>query len=348
MRAESLARPQPKRRRPISTLETLRREKPASIGGHFVFDPEDMALCQLIDALRERGYRFVTPTPASHARVVARPGRETARSLGDVLGWSLPFAPDLLEPELLSLLDLAGVLEPAGNSLLCSRVRASSLMDDLYLHSAYPTDGRDAVFFGPDSYRFASLIEAELASQPARPHAHIVDIGTGAGVGAVVAAKLSGADAATGTDVNPQALRLAAINARAAGVALHTVQGDDLRGVGRPIDVALANPPYIIDDDKRRYRDGGGMHGAEVALGMTQAAIAQLAPGGRLILYTGSAIVAGEDSLRTALAQAAENGECTLRYRELDPDVFGEELERPAYCDVDRIALVAAILTKAR
>ncbi|MBC9033804.1 methyltransferase [Sphingomonas sp. JC676] len=325
----------------------MRREGPAGLGGRFAIDPEDGVLLQLIDALRERSYCFVTPTPASHARVVARPGRETARSLADVLGWSLPFAPQLLEPELLALLDLAGMLEPAGDGRLRSRVRASSLMDELYLHSAYPTDGRDAVFFGPDSYRFAALIEAELASQPARPHAHIVDIGTGAGVGGVVAAKLSGAGAATGTDVNPLALRLAAINARAAGVALQTVLGDDLASVGRPIDLALANPPYIVDETKRRYRDGGGMHGGEVALAMARAAIERLAPGGRLILYTGSAIVACEDALRTALGEAAQRCSCTLRYREIDPDVFGEELERLAYRDVDRIALVAAILTKA-
>ena len=37
---------------------------------------------------------------------------------------------------------------------------------------------------------------------------------------------------------------------------------------------------------------------------------------------------------------------CSLDYRELDPDVFGEELDRPAYRDVDRIAVVAAIAVK--
>jgi hypothetical protein len=35
-----------------------------------------------------------------------------------------------------------------------------------------------------------------------------------------------------------------------------------------------------------------------------------------------------------------------MRYREIDPDVFGEELEMPAYRDVDRIALIAAIITR--
>lgn len=330
---------------PSGALERLPPDTDG-LGDRFACGGEDAALLQLVYSLCRRGYRFVTPTPASHARVVARPGRDRARSLADIFGWSLPFAPDLLEPELRGPLALAGMLEPAGDGFLRSRLRVSSLMDTLYLHSAYPTKGRDAVFFGPDSYRFAALIEAELAIAALPAHAHIVDIGTGAGVGAIVAARLSGLGAATGTDVNPRALRLAAINARAAGVALHGVQGDDLGGVGRAIDLALANPPYIIDDEKRRYRDGGGMHGAQVALAMAKDAIARLAPGGRLILYTGSAIVAGEDRLRAALSRAADTAGCTLRYRELDPDVFGEELARPTYRDVDRIALVAAILTR--
>jgi SAM-dependent methyltransferase len=319
-----------------------------SLGDRFGAGRQDGALLQLLEALRERDYRFVTPTPASHARVVARPERAVARSLHDVLGWSLAFAPGLLEPELLGLLELAGAIERADDGLLRSTLRVSSLMDDLYVHSAFPTDRDDAVFFGPDSYRFAALIEAELGREELRPHAHIVDIGTGAGVGAIVAAKRAGIGAATGTDINPQALRLAAVNARAAGVALQAVQGDDLGGVGRPIDLALANPPYIIDDDERQYRHGGAMHGGEVSLDMARAAIERLAPGGRLILYTGSAIVRGEDALQAALGEAAQGNACTLRYRELDPDVFGEELARPAYRDVDRIALVAAVFTKGR
>jgi hypothetical protein len=79
---------------------------------------------------------------------------------------------------------------------------------------------------------------------------------------------------------------------------------------------------------------------------MAVAAADRLAPGGRLILYTGSAVVRGRDVVRDALAEAAEARRCDLRYREIDPDVFGEELEQPQYGDVDRIALVAAIVTK--
>ncbi len=306
---------------------------------------EDAALLALLGALRRRGYRFVTPTPATHARVVARSSRKVARSLSDVLGWSLPFSPEVIDAELLDLLQSAGAVEPAADGLLHSRYRVSSLGGELFLHSAYPTEDRDAVFFGPDSYRFARLIEDELARRPVSQDAEIVDIGTGSGVGAIVAAKSVGA-AAIGSDVNPAALRLAAINARAAHVPFRAVLAEDLDWAESPIDLALANPPYIIDDNARQYRDGGGMHGGEVSLQMARAAVRKLAPGGRLILYTGSAIVNGEDALGGALADLAKRTACTLVYEELDPDVFGEELERPAYREVDRIALVAAILTR--
>lgn len=302
------------------------------------------ALLRLIEALRRNGYHFVTPTPATHARVVARPDRREARDLADILGWSLPFAPAAIEPEFLALLEAAGALEKAGG-LLRSTLRVSSLKDRLYLHSAYPTEAEDSVFFGPDSYRFADLIEAELTVRGVE-HGVIVDIGTGAGVGAIVAATRCPDARVSMTDINPRALRLAAINARAAGVAIRAIESDSLDRIDGAIDLALANPPYIIDASARTYRDGGGMLGGQVSVDMAGMAVARLAPRGRLILYTGSAIVRGEDHLKEALKALADAEDCTLRYRELDPDVFGEELENAAYAEVDRIALVAALLTK--
>jgi release factor glutamine methyltransferase len=54
---------------------------------------------RLVDALQslagwlcEEGYRFITVTPATHARVLARDVRP-ARDLRDVFGWSRPFRP---------------------------------------------------------------------------------------------------------------------------------------------------------------------------------------------------------------------------------------------------------------
>ena len=48
-----------------------------------------------------------------------------------------------------------------------SSVRASTLHGELFLHSAFPTLSADAVFFGPDTYRFARTIKDKLGSRAA-------------------------------------------------------------------------------------------------------------------------------------------------------------------------------------
>jgi hypothetical protein len=101
-----------------------------------------------------------------------------------------------------------------------------------------------------------------------------------------------------------------------------------------------------MDDSDRTYRDGGGMHGAALSLDWSLASARRLEPGGRMLLYTGAAIVDGRDRLRDELEQRLPGLGCSLRYREIDPDVFGEELEKPAYADVERIAAVGAVIEK--
>jgi methylase of polypeptide subunit release factors len=309
------------------------------------FDSADMALLDLLGLLRVAGYHFVTPTPATHARILARPDRREARDLRDIFGWSLPFAADLLPEPMLECLRTAEALRGDG-ARLRSRFRISSLNDDLYLHSAYPTDAEDSVFFGPDSYRFADLIVAELTACPTAPGARIADIGGGAGVGAIVAARACAEARIFMTDVNPKALRLARVNAAAAGVVIEPIEASGLKGVSPPLDVVTLNPPYIIDEAGRTYRDGGGMHGGELSLDLTVAAMDRLAERGRVLLYTGSAILNGEDPLRTALIRETRSRGLGIDYRELDPDVFGEELTKPQYKDVERIALVAATIRR--
>ena len=306
----------------------------------------DAELRHLLALLRQRDYRFVTPTPATHARVLARPDRQAGRCVEDMLGWSLPYSAGTCDAGIEGLLDRAGLTEMVDGRRRAT-VRVSRLHDHFFLHSAYPTEATDAVFFGPDSYRFADLIRDELRDCPVREGAQMVDIGTGSGVGGLVAATACPTLRIHMTDVNPAALRFARINAAAAGVVADFHESDSLATIAGPIDVATANPPYVIDDGKRLYRDGGAMHGAQVSLDMAVMAMDRLAPAGRLILYTGSAIVRGHDQLKAALAGAAAARGCTMRYREIDPDVFGEELENDLYRDVDRIALVAAIVTRA-
>jgi methylase of polypeptide subunit release factors len=290
-------------------------------------------LLALLGLLETRGYDFVPPTPATHGRVIARPEKARARDLRDVFGWSLPF--DSIEPRVLDLMRQGEILEatPAG---FRSLLRVARLNGHLYLHSAYPTTAKDAVFLGPDSYRFADL----LRSRAGRAQ-RIADMGAGTGVGAL-SVGCEDAERVL-TDINPAALCLARINAAHAGREVTTVQGEGLAGAEGDFDLILANPPYMADENDRDYRDGGGQHGAGLSIRWAREAVARLRPGGRFLLYSGSAIVEGGDALKAALETI--DG-VRLDYSEIDPDVFGEELDRPAYRDVERIAVIGAVLTR--
>jgi hypothetical protein len=50
------------------------------------------------------------------------------------------------------------------------------------------------------------------------------------------------------------------------------------------------------------YRHGGGELGFELSLRIAEQGVTRLAPGGRLLLYTGSAIVDGVDAFHDALS----------------------------------------------
>jgi hypothetical protein len=303
------------------------------------------ALLDLLQMLKRLDYRFVTATPASHARVLAHREGGQARDLRDALGWSMPFDKRILPPGVFSRSTGRRCAPPAQRRTLAKPISGLDAWRHVFLHSAYPTLADDAVFFGPDSYRFADLIRGELSENPPAPGALLVDIGTGSGVGAMIAANVCPDLRLLMTDINPQAIRLARINAGAADIEATYALGPYLEPVSGLVDVALANPPHIVYSAGRDYRDGGDMHGARLALDMATAATKRLAPGGRLILYIGGPIIAGDDPLRCALADLASHGGLSLRYWEIDPDVFGEELANSAYANVERIAAVGAVIT---
>jgi SAM-dependent methyltransferase len=299
---------------------------------------QDFALVALLQDLASRHYRWVTPTPETQRRVRLRPDRQVAVDLAGIFGWSLPFAPEIVDPGLLALMREGGIVVEHGN-LLASTLRVSSLDDLLFLHSAYPTTESDAVFFGPDTYRFARFVKTALAGTSPSVE-RLVDIGAGSGAGGIVAAHASGAAEIFLTDINPRALRLSRINAEAAGITVRAVSSDILHEVAGSFDLVIANPPYMVDADRRAYRHGGEALGAGLSLRIAREAADRLTPGGQLLLYTASAIVDGEDAFRSAVLPALEQRNCSVAYEEIDPDVFGEELERPVYGAVDRIAVV--------
>jgi methylase of polypeptide subunit release factors len=305
----------------------------------------EAALLRLGQLLREAEYRFVTPTPETHRRVNARADAALASDLRGIFGWSRSFARDLLPPEMLRALQEADSLEETAG--LCrSKVRFSSLGSNLFVHSRYPTVEEDAVFFGPDTYRFAQLVSDELARNPRRPVALAVDIGCGSGAGGIIAAQAleTKPDRLVLADISERALSFARVNAALNEIPAETLVSDVLQALdGRP-DLIIANPPYLVDAGRRLYRNGGGRLGFDLSLRILREAADRLRPGGLLILYTGSAIIAGRDLFREEAARFLATRDMRWRYRELDPDVFGEELEDPAYSDAERIAVVALVV----
>lgn len=313
----------------------------------------DEALLQLARAVQRQDYHFTVVTPATHARVNHRYGHDPARGLRDVFGWNRRFQPSCLPPGIWDLMRSAGVASRCGDGWR-STVRMATLDGRLYLHSAYPTDAPDAVFFGPDTYRFAAAL-GEWLADTANPVCRAVDIGCGAGPGAVTI-KADRPDAEViAVDINPYALQLTRVNAALANTALQVQHSDLLSALDGPFDLIVANPPFMIDPAARTYRDGGGPLGLRLSVAILDAAMERLAPGGTLLLYTGVPILAGggsgrsgqagTDPLLAAIRQRFASGSINWRYREIDPDIFGEELASPAYAEIERIAAVLLVAT---
>lgn len=306
-------------------------------------------LTLLLAYLQKHDYRFITISPASHEIVNNRIKNCVAKDLNDIFGWNRPFKPENIDEELFMLMQAANIAEDLGECWK-SKLRVSSIDRLLFLHSAYPTIENEAVFFGPDSYRFAQVIHQYFAT-PQPPIRRAVDIGTGSGLGAVLLASALSASELNpeivAVDINNHALDLARVNMRAAEMQhillmfsnlLHNVTGN--------FDMIIANPPYLLDKSKRAYRHGGGLLGAELSVAIVDTAIERLNPDGTLLLYTGVAIVNGQDAFLTEVKRKLNAAGFTYQYTEIDPDIFGEELANVAYCMADRIAAVVLIARK--
>jgi methylase of polypeptide subunit release factors len=305
----------------------------------------DAALLRLAQVLREGGYRFTTVSPATHALVNSRPGNELATDLRGIFGWSRPFKADILPPPLFALMLSADVAVRHGGNWH-SLVRLSTLHRRLFIHSAYPTVDADAVFFGPDTYRFTTALTRHLETRTS-PVRRAVDIGCGTGAGAIVLALERPGAEVLAVDINDAALWLTAINAALAdtpNVMPH--RSNLLSAVDGQFDLIIANPPYLLDCTERTYRHGGGGLGEGLSLAITRVAMDRLAPGGTLLLYTGAAIANGVDHIHEAIRARLRDANVEWEYREIDPDIFGDSLLEPAYVGADRIAAVLATVTK--
>jgi methylase of polypeptide subunit release factors len=309
-----------------------------------VLEAKHHALITLGRKLREVGYRFTTVTPKTHHIVVGR--QKESKSLRSIFGWNLPFGLNDVGPDLIETLRRAGALEQIDRHYR-SAVRFATIDDLIFAHSAFPTSDKDAVFFGPDTYRFVRLLRSSLADLTGKEKLQVVDVGCGSGAGGLYAVKLLGAGVElTLADISQSALQYSAVNAAINGLVADTVLSDVLNTIEHGVDVIIANPPYLVDDEQRLYRHGGGNSGLSVATRIVEQALVRLPPGGRLVLYTGTPVVDGVDLFFQKVHPLLQLYGRHFVYEEIDPDVFGEELLRSAYAKVERIAVVGLTAIK--
>ncbi|MEP6483980.1 MAG: methyltransferase [Rudaea sp.] len=306
------------------------------------------AIAPVARHLRLHDYSFAAVTPETHRRVIAN-NAECKDVLRDVFGWNRSFARDDIAPPVFDALESAAALQRVdhSHSLWRSRIRFATLGKEIFAHSAFPTDASDSVFFGPDTYRFAALIQRAIAAR-SKPVDRIVDIGCGSGAGAIVAAKAAKGDThIVLADINPVALDFAAANAESSGIDwFECVESDVFSSIAGAFDLVVSNPPYLCDPKERLYRHGGNAHGAELSLRILRESLPRLRPNGQLVLYTGTAIVDGVDTFFRGAIPHLKSKQLRHDYVEIDPDVFGEELDRRQYAHVERIAAVGLVVTR--
>jgi methylase of polypeptide subunit release factors len=294
--------------------------------------------------LQSHDYHFTTITPASHRRVVDRDRLYEAQNLTDIFGWSRRFRRERFY-EIAGLLEEAGELEARGAAFR-SKVRFSTLSGQLYVHSAFPTDAPDSVFFGPDTYRFARAIRNHFPAGKYCP-TRIIDLGCGSGAGGIYAASLVSGERPdlVLVDINEKALHYSRVNCILNGTQQMTklVNSDLFTEITEAADLIISNPPYLVDSKARAYRHGGA-NGYDLSIRICEESLDYLRPGGRLMLYTGAPVVSGEDQFRAVLTRALAAKSRAFHYEEIDPDVFGEELDQPCYAHADRIAAVSVVV----
>jgi len=157
-----------------------------------------------------------------------------------------------------------------------------------------------------------------------RPTAAALDLGTGSGFQAFLAAPHS--ERVVATDKNPRAVEVTRFNIALNGLHHVEARGGDLFEpvTGERFDLIVSNPPFIISPDNVYYFLHSGMTGDEVCRRIAQEAGEYLAPGGFCQFLANWTEVAGED-WRDRLAGWCAGTSCdavVLRRASQPPDEY--------------------------
>jgi release factor glutamine methyltransferase len=123
----------------------------------------------------------------------------------------------------------------------------------------------------------------------------IADIGTGSGAIAISLSRLFPKAKVYATDISAQALDIAALNCIRHGVRVELLQGDLLAPLPQPVDIIIANLPYVRDDEliglSREIKDhephialAGGGDGLDIVCRLVVDAPNKLRSGGAVLV----------------------------------------------------------------
>jgi SAM-dependent methyltransferase len=201
---------------------------------------------------------------------------EAREALGDLTG---------------QLIDL-GLLEERAGAVISPFVLG--IFDDLYVLSDVLHHGGDAVMGLGDTtialVRAACPRRSTMGAPPApppdpRPVGRVLDLGCGAGTGALVLSRA--ASQVVGTDINPRAVALARINAAVNGVeGIDFRQGDGFAPVeGERFDLVFSQPPFVPRPEGAGAASAlyGGALGDELCRSLLAATPKHLTPTGRAV-----------------------------------------------------------------
>jgi len=200
--------------------------------------------------------------------------------------------------------------------------------------TAYITGHRE--FYGLDFHINSNVLiprpESELLVEKAlelvnkQPVSTIADIGTGCGAIAISLALSLPQAKIYAADISPAALEVASLNCQKHGVAdrIHLLAGDMLNPLPEPVDLIIANLPYVRESDLSRISTlnyepslalNGGPDGLIRIRQLCSRVNEKLRPGGCLLLEVG----VGQSSIITSFL----NGLFPLSEIEVIPDLSG-------------------------
>jgi SAM-dependent methyltransferase len=132
------------------------------------------------------------------------------------------------------------------------------------------------------------------AATPRQAVGRALDLGTGAGIQALLAE--DHADVVVATDRNPRAAAFTLLAAALRGVEIDARTGDLLEPVtGEQFDLVVSNPPFVVSPGRRyTYRDAG-YDGDDVCRRIVSELPSVMAPGGHAVLLVNWLHLAGED-----------------------------------------------------